>query len=62
MDLSAANARERAGGAAGGAIHAVLQVVGLTEQVYEFAAYSTVDVSNDPEFAAQIVALRHAVP
>lgn len=58
VDLSAANAVEGPEGLRG-AIHDVLQVVGLTEQVYEFAAYSTVDTSNDPEFAAQIVTLRH---
>ncbi len=59
IDLNSANAVSGPGGL-DQAIRHVLHVVGLTEQIYEFAAYSTVDVSNDPGFAEQIVALRHA--
>ncbi len=58
VDLSSANGA--GAGELSAAVRKVLDVVGMTQQVYEFAAYSTVDVSADPDFAAQIVALRHA--
>ncbi len=60
VDLSTVNAATGPGGLMG-AMKAVLDVVRLTEQIYEFAAYSTVNVATDPEFADQIVALRRAL-
>lgn len=59
IDLSTANGASGPGGLQT-AIFRVLEVVGMIDQVYEFAAYSTVDGNMDPDFTQRIVALRHA--